>query len=200
MLNNLKLGSPTAAITLTPSDSNVVANFTLPQLTTSGATDENTPKAYGPVPGNTSIGATNYGYLYNWSAATAGETTTTKPGGSGNAQYSICPKGWRLPSGATVNGDFALLDIAFGGTGAGATSPAHLSKWLSTGPFKGVFSGYYVGLFTGQGSSGPSWSSSSYATSSTTAVYNANYTASYIGPARDYNARSSGYAIRCLLN
>src|SRR5690606_888026 len=66
MLNNLKLGSTTGSITLTPSDSNVATNFTLPQLIASGSADYDNPQAIGPVPGDTGSGATNYGYLYNW--------------------------------------------------------------------------------------------------------------------------------------
>lgn len=86
MLTNLKLGSTSGAITLTPADSNVAGNFTLPQLATSGAIDDDNPGAYGPVPGDTGSGSTNYGYLYNFPAATAGESRTTMPAGSGNAQ------------------------------------------------------------------------------------------------------------------
>ncbi len=72
MLTNLKLGSTSGTITLTPADSDVASNFTLPQLTTSGSPDYDNPRAYGPIPGDTGSGATNYGYFYNWSAATAG--------------------------------------------------------------------------------------------------------------------------------
>ena len=50
--------------------------------------------------------STNYGNYYNYYTATA------KSGGlsvtSGNALYSLCPKGWKLPTGAT-GGEFQML-------------------------------------------------------------------------------------------
>src|SRR5690606_36207878 len=73
MLDNLKLGSTTSAISLTPSNSNVASNFTLPQVAIPGSTNYDNPQVIGPVPGDTGSGTTNYGYLYNWPAATAGE-------------------------------------------------------------------------------------------------------------------------------
>ena len=65
MLTNLKLGKTTGTTTLTPANSNINSNFTLPQLITTGTTSSDIPQAIGPVPGDTSSGATNYGYLYN---------------------------------------------------------------------------------------------------------------------------------------
>lgn len=81
MLTNLKLGSTSGTITLTPADSNVASNFTLPQLNNGSRTviwsgagnDYDTPYTYGPVDNDPG----NYGYLYNFSAATVGETRTS---------------------------------------------------------------------------------------------------------------------------
>ena len=108
MLTNLKLGSTTSSITLTPSDTNIASNLTLPQLSTFTFTEEpdeatindltDNPHVYGPVPGDTGTGATNYGYLYNWSAATGGESRTSHTEADGDAPYSICPANWRLPT------------------------------------------------------------------------------------------------------
>ena len=99
MLDNLKLGSTSSPLTLTSADTNIASNFILPQLTTTGTPDFDNPAAYGPVPG-----ATNYGYLYNWSAATAGESRTSHDETEGDAPYSICPANWRLPiGGADIN-------------------------------------------------------------------------------------------------
>ena len=149
MLTNLKLGSTTGSITLTPADSNVSSNFTLPQLTTSGSSSHDIPRAYGPVPGDTGTGSTNYGYLYNWPAATAGETTSSIT--TGNASHSICPAGWRLPTGGAYNsgeGEFADLDIAFGGTGMVAwNNEPNIARWNYTGPLKGALSGFWDGGF-----------------------------------------------------
>ena len=203
MLDNLKLGKTTGTTTLTPANTNIATNFTLPQLITTGSTSYNTPQAIGPIPGDTGNGATNYGYLYNWPAATAGETQTTMPEGSGNAQYSICPKNWRLPTGGIGVGDFANLDRAFGGTGQGVWSgQSNIAKWQNTGPFKGVFSGYWFGSFYAQGSNGYWWSSSAYPDDSYGAFY-ALVGPGGVYPGDDYSyyyARFFGFGVRCLLN
>ena len=146
MLENLKLGSTTSTTTLTPSDSNVAANFTLPQVQAGGSASYDTPTVSGPVPGDTGSGATNYGYLYNWPAATAGETRTSIT--TGSAANSICAKGWRLPTGGDT-GEFAMLNAKM--NNPAATSPStsrgtgYYQNWQYTGQFKGVFSAYWNG-------------------------------------------------------
>lgn len=201
MLNNLKLGSIESSITLTPGDSNVATNFTLPQLTTTGAGDHDNPRAYGPVPGDTSEGATNYGYLYNWSAATAGESRASHPQNAGNAPYSICPAGWRLPSGSATlaSSDFAQLDIAFGGTGSYASGGPSLPSWQPTGPFKGSFSGLWGSSFLNQGSDGVLWSSSARPGYSDDA-FGAYFNPSLVISSTSNVPRNFGSGIRCLLN
>ena len=200
MLTNLKLGKTSGTTTLTPANTNIAANFTLPQLITTGATSYDNPQAIGPVPGDTSSGSTNYGYLYNWPAATAGETRSSIT--TGNAPYSICPKNWRLPVGGDYNsgiGEFADLDRAFGGTGqsAGSGEP-NIAKWNYTGPFKGALSGRWNSGFNDQSSWGNLWSSSAYPGGSNGA-FSAYFGPSYVYPGSSLN-RSSGYAVRCLLN
>lgn len=200
MLDNLKLGSTTGSITLTPSDSDVATNFTLPQLITSGSIDYDNPGAYGPVTGDTGSGATNYGYLYNWPAATAGESRTTMPAGSGNAPHSICPANWRLPTGGTT-GEFAWLNAKM--NDPDATAPATTSgsgfyqNWQNTGPFKGVFSGRWNGSFNYQGSDGYFWSSSAHASIANNA-HSALFYASVVDPGYSIS-RYVGFGVRCLL-
>lgn len=201
MLTNLKLGKTTGTTTLTPANTNIATNFTLPQLITTGATSYDNPQAIGPVPGDTSSGATNYGYLYNWPAATAGETRTTMPAGSGNAPYSICPKNWRLPVGGDYNsgiGEFADLDKAFGGNGMNQESGPSIAKWNYTGPLKGVLSGFWDSGFYNQSSWGNLWSSSANPGGSGGAF------GAYFGPSDVFLGgnyyRDVGFAVRCLLN
>lgn len=55
MLNNLKLGSTSGSMLLTPGDTNIASNFTLPQVVTTGALDYDNPGAYGPVSGDTGL-------------------------------------------------------------------------------------------------------------------------------------------------
>ena len=197
MLNNLKLGSTTTL--LTPTDSNVSSNFTLPQLITTGTNEINLPRAYGPVTGSSSTGATNYGYLYNWSAATGGATTTTNPAGT-NAASSICPAGWRLPTGGS-GGEFAMLNAKMNNINATAPSTSggagFYQNWQNNSALKGVFSGFWrSGSFTEQGTSGLLWSNSVHA-STVNEAYFAYIFNSYVyitaSDTRDYGA-----ALRCL--
>ena len=202
MLDNLKLGSTTGTTALTPADSNINANFSLPQLATTGTADADNPGAYGPVPGDTGAGATNYGYLYNWSAATAGESTTSHDETAGNAPYSICPANWRLPIGGDFNtgvGEFAALDVAFGGNGlpAGSGEP-NIAKWQSGGPFKGTLAGYWSGGFDGQGDGGYLWSGSASSGDADSAL-GAFFGASVVFPGSGVD-RDRGIGVRCLLN
>lgn len=197
MLTNLKLGSTSGPITLTPADSNVANNFTLPQLITSGATSYDNPQAIGPVPGDTGSGATNYGYLYNFAAATAGETRASLT--TGNASHSICPANWRLPTGGSPSSDFGQLDVAFGGTGAYASGGPSIAKWQPSGPFGGAFSGYWNGSFGVQGGAGLLWSASAYPGNPGNA-FDAYFAPSIVYPGVDFNGRYFGFGVRCLLN
>jgi len=204
MLSNLRLGSTTGTTTLTPSDSDVAGNFTLPQVTIPSVTDYDNPQVIGPVPSDSTTDPTkNYGYLYNWSAATAGESRTSHTEADGDAQYSICPAGWKLPTGGTTTGasDFSRLDQAFGGTGAYQSgTPAHLATgWLNTGAFKGVFSGYWYGSFDYQGSHGDLWSRSASPSSANNA-FSAGFYSSGVSPGTGYYLRFDGLGVRCLLN
>ncbi len=191
MLDNLKLGSTTGTIELTPEDSNVGSNFTLPQLYSGYSGDYlsyDDPHAYGPLPGDTGEGETNYGYLYNWPAATAGETRDSHDETAGDAPYSICPANWRLPTGGS-GGEFAALYTALG------SSPA---QWNYPGPFQGTFAGYWWEGFNDQGDYGYVWSSSAYPGNPDYA-FNAYFGAGEVGPAV-YGDRSAGLSVRCLLN
>ena len=194
MLTNLKLGSTSGSITLTPADSNVASNFTLPQLTTGGASEFDLPRANGPVDNDPG----NYGYLYNFAAATAGETRTSLT--TGNAQHSICPASWRLPTGGGGSGnDFGDLDIAFGGTGNGAWSgEANIAKWQPSGPFRGSFSGDWNDSFDYQGGAGFLWSASAYPGSPGNA-FNAAFGPGNVGPGGGIASRGNGLGVRCLL-
>ena len=216
MLNNLKLGSTTSTLNLTPSDTNITSNLTLPQVVASvpleTQEDEDNlfdnPVVFGPVPGDTGSGETNYGYLYNWSAATAGESRTSHTEEDGDAPYSICPANWRLPTASRIwnedteeddySGDFSELDIAFGGTGEPAYSgEPNIAQWQYNGAFKGVLSGYWIGEFDGQGDYGVFWSASAHPDDAVYAFF-AYFLADEVDPAV-VNGRSAGFSVRCLL-
>lgn len=215
MLTNLKLGSTTAPITLTPADTNIVANFTLPQVAASTPVDTeeeeaaayDTPQVHGPVPGDTGTGDTNYGYLYNWSAATAGESRASMPGDGTHdnaAPHSICPASWRLPTSDYLydeegepydyGGDFGGLYRALGGT-VEDPSTAVLG-WY--GAFKAVSSGLWAGGFGDQGDDGTLWASAASPGYPSFAV-GAGFNPDGVNPS-DGSGRYYGMGVRCLLN
>ena len=120
MVQNLALGG-TTPITLTPADSNVSANFTLSASsnsfgTTNDAAGININRMHSngdtwitPItPGSDSTintsgtppSQTQYqGNYYNLFTATAGSGAYAMPASNQDTIQSICPKGWRLPTG-----------------------------------------------------------------------------------------------------
>lgn len=206
MLNNLKLGSTSGAITLTPADSNVGSNFTLPQLNNGSraiiwsgtGNDYDTPYAHGPVDNDPG----NYGYLYNWSAATAGESRTSHSHTAGDAPNSICPKNWRLPTGNST-GEFAWLNAKMNNPSATSPSTAYGSgdyqNWNLTGPFRGALSGRWHGGFVAQGGGGYLWPASAHPGDSAGAFI-ASFGPSAVTPGDGYGDRGLGLGVRCLLN
>jgi uncharacterized protein (TIGR02145 family) len=149
MQRNLEL----ANLELTSENSNVGSNFVL-----SEAISSNLPTGSylvsNPVDPLPSGAPANSGYLYNWATAIAYSSdhygnsdtnsdlsvnaldlipTSTTGVTDGNTQYSICPKGWRLPVGADNINEFSLVNIhAFNGS---------LQDWVSDLGFAAVFTG-----------------------------------------------------------
>ena len=99
MIENLKLGSD-EPITLHPADSNVAADFELPiapaSMTSSHFSAQDTKNVY----------VDSYAGYYNFYTVSAGEGGTNK--NSGDVEHSICPKGWRLPTGGATGEYHAL--------------------------------------------------------------------------------------------
>ena len=154
---------------------------------------------------------TKCGYLYNWYAATAGTGTYATSTLGTNVSGSICPTGWRLPSGssdgstATGNGtsydvaDFAVLNASMnaGSLATGSTDESYLAGWLFTGAWSGVFSGGRGDGFSSPGSVGYYWSSTAHG--STGARY-LLFNSSVVYPGNSFGrGRYHGLAIRCVL-
>ena len=211
MLSNLRLGSKTGPISLTSTDSNVkpVGGFLLPQLndgtrsvdnSTAPTNDSDAPYTYyDPMgPGDVELGsAQDYGYYYNFSAATAGETRASLPDGA-TAEYDICPRNWRLPIGGAA-GEFMVLNSKMSNrsTTSMYIGSEDYQNWQFTGPFRGVFSGFWSEGFYTQGEYGRLWTGTA-GTSSGTAFY-AYFTIDSVYPGVHYYPRRAGSAIRCLL-
>jgi len=213
MVTNLKLGSTSSTTPLTPANTNIASNWSLPIVGTATTYDFDTPRAYGPVPGSTNniADSTFYGYLYNWCAATAGGTAS---GGSNtctgewttpaNATGDICPANWRLPSASSY--EFSWLNAKMNNPSASSpygysADPTYYNNWQFTGPFRGVFSGYRDGSsWLVQGSYGYWWSSSRYYNDDPYFTSGSVLGSSSVNPDIDGNGRSHGFAVRCLLN
>ncbi len=188
LLDNLRLGS-TSTITLTPANTNIASNYTLPASTTTGFT--NTSTGYTTAAINTASkdktttsygsGSGKIGTYYNYCAASAG--TICSSSNSSNASYDICPKGWRMPTGGS-SGEYNTLYTAYGSDASSFRSA------LST-PLSGRFvdgSAFY------QGSSGYFWSSTR---SSSTGMYLLYVSSSSVYPSYG-SYRYYGYSMRCV--
>jgi uncharacterized protein (TIGR02145 family) len=136
----------------------------------------------------TSISYTECGFLYNWYAATAG--TGTAGMSSGNATASICPVGWRLPTGGG-SGDFSALYTALGSNRNNLVGTS--SAW------RGVYSGnfYPASGLAYQGGDGDYWSSTVYSAAYARALY---FGSSVVSPGDSNGNKYNGSAVRCVAN
>ena len=128
---------------------------------------------------------------YTWHTATAGTGTADQTTQGWNAPSSICPKGWRLPTGGS-GGDFQTLTNAYsiGNNAAG-------SNTLRGDPLKFTYAGsvyYGDGVLYNQGSSGFYWSST---VSNQVSAYNLYFDSSSVNPTYDLN-RPYGLSVRCV--
>ncbi|MBQ9029235.1 hypothetical protein IJ114_00465, partial [Candidatus Saccharibacteria bacterium] len=140
----------------------------------------------------------SYGANYNWYTATAGtgkyETT------SGNVSSSICPKGWRLPTGGS-SGEFAALDIAWGGTGANRSNANTYSTFTgtyTTGSNGGFdLAGHIYGSSLDVvGKVGIWWSSTAYSNNYAYSLY-LDPSNTYVYP-QNNDIKHRGLSVRCI--
>ncbi len=141
-----------------------------------------------------------YGNYYTWHAAIA--DTTYYPSGEHNTT-SICPAGWRIPTGNSVASEYAFLDIALDGTGStsnSSTDPtgAIMSNRYRSYPNNFLYSGslFNSSSANNRGTFGRYWSS-------TARNYNYSYylhlDSSSVSPGAGYDGKGVGFAIRCML-
>ena len=172
MTQNLRI----AGKTITPADSDVTSNYTIPASSLSGFNSYDTSNAYVD---NT------YGGYYTWYTATAGTGTYSLSTIGYNTTVSICPKGWRLPTSGNSNNDFQILYSSYNSSSALRSSPVNLTLSGSA----------YSSSTYDQGSYGYYWSST---------VYNNNYAyylflgSSGVNPSRDNDTKYSGFSVRCV--
>ncbi|MDR1300343.1 MAG: hypothetical protein LBK50_01400 [Candidatus Nomurabacteria bacterium] len=140
---------------------------------------------------------TGCGYLYNFWAASA---STAGSRSSGNANASICPAGWRLPTGGASGGEFAVLDQAYGGTGGnGQYNTKNITiLWLSSGAWRGVLATYMTNNGGGIGEVGHYWTSTLHSGWYTYAPYIVQSSRTSFTP-NTYSYWHDGIAVRCLV-
>ena len=214
MIKNLNLaGGTTLTSELTdfedtytiPSDQGWQAGGKLPNSSASGFDTNNYAYVYNSgKTGTDCLDPGCYSY-YSWDAATLGSGRNISTDNT-DAPYSICPKGWRLPtSGAQSNngwkrGDFYKLAIAYGANLESNWYQGSSTFYNNAGPNTTVpnflLSGYYYGSsFYHGGSSAFYWSATSYGSS--TYACNLYFDSGRLGSASDYY-RGDGFAVRCV--
>lgn len=162
------------------------------------------PTTYPQTPSDsTDGGATKpqYGYIYNKCAAGGAQLGTwycAETYSPVNIQKSICPTGWRLPSGGSGYGpghsidlDFQNLSRAING-GSATSSSGYLESWLAQ------YSGAWKGSFTSQGQSAHFWSSSNWSDSESWHLSMSPSSVGSVGMGT-YTKKSWGLAVRCTL-
>ena len=129
------------------------------------------------------------GAYYNWAAATA-----RSGGDSGDAPNSVCPYGWRLPSGGSSSTDYSFAKLmntyGYGNNSTGSTKARQY-------PLSYIFSGYYYwgnGNLYSQGTNGYWWSTSA---NSSTYAYNLGMNSSGLNPQNSLN-KAYGLTLRCV--
>ena len=119
MLDNLRLGSNSSSIALTPSNTNIVNNWTLPQGITSGFNGTNIAHINAAYKNDTTVsygqGSGKVGVYYNFCAASAGtycygwSDGVDVPNTNIDAPFDLCSAGWRMPTSGSSGEYLALL-------------------------------------------------------------------------------------------
>ena len=134
-----------------------------------------------------------YGNLYNWTAATLGSGASLTTDGA-EAQDSICPKGWKLPSNSGDTSFANLLGSGLYNVQNSTEGYNKINNWplnfLRAGSY-GRSSGYiYVRVTNGYW-----WSTTA---GSATYGHNLGTSPTNVSP-RNTNSRGYGFAVRCVV-
>ncbi|MBR3322419.1 hypothetical protein IKG05_02135, partial [Candidatus Saccharibacteria bacterium] len=198
LLDNLRLGSNDYEIPLTPQDTNIAEDWTLPHGITRGLNSYTTAQINAGGTGN--LGeytkntiATHYGngsgkvgVYYNFCAASAGSYCYDSSSSSGNASEDICPTNWRIPTGGNDPAEYQVLYTAY------SSNVTNFRNALST-PLSGRF---YGSSQTRLGSSGRFFSS----TRSDDIYMYGLYVDSDSVDQQSIGNRRNGHSIRCIAN
>ena len=147
-----------------------------------------------------------YGTYFNWYAATAGSGTWAMTNTSGEAENSVCPKNWQLPTDAGSKSWYNLLATKFGMTTAGNASmtPAlqdDITKEINAtkkAPFSVLQAGNYLwgtGSLDHRGSLALYWGSTAVSTTNSRGL--AFYALQGFYPQYSNN-KVRGFTVRCV--
>ena len=175
VLGYLKNGGGTSPYAINGVSNVFYSDYTSPYIDTQY---KNTIQpASGPSP------AGKIGIYYNFCAVSAGSYCYALNAGTGNAQYDICPAGWRMPTGG-ASGEYQALYTAYG------DNISNVQAALNT-PLSGTPTG-------DRGTNGYFWASTySNGSSMRLLLTNANTSVDY--PQYDHG-RAVGASARCVLN
>ena len=179
MTQNLRLAGEK---TLTPADSDVTSDYTLPASDINGFDESNYYASQMYYAGDETNGA-----YYSWTAATAGtgDASLTK----GDAPSSICPKGWKLPPNSG-RGSYAEFVAA-----AGITNDVAGSTKIRSAPYNFPYAGGVWGSQLGYSDSyGDYWSRTARSGNN---AYHLYFDSSTVYPALNGN-RYNGFSVRCV--
>ena len=221
MTTNLNIAGGTAlSSTDTDVSNDYIANFTtsnnltksgntivLPESSTTGFLTNNYSYVYNT--GNTTSDCVDpgcYSY-YSWDATTLGSGRSISDDNT-DAPYSICPKGWHLPTtyyGINSSNDYNALLIALGGSSAiqkydDSTIPTGTTMYNTfTGlPYNYLLTGrYHYDSFSYGESVGYYWSATSYYDDTHARFFRIDSTNQSVDAAYASDRRL-GFAIRCL--
>lgn len=132
-----------------------------------------------------------YGYYYNWCGAMGGQATaacSSSDTPTPNPAISVCPAGWRLPTGMPTTGEFTLLTNALGGP----TSDYGLITTMLAQRTGYRYSGT---TYQSVGDEMAFWSSSQ---SGSYEAYALRATNSSLAPDNGMNNKWSGMTVRCI--
>jgi len=167
----------------------IASTYTTPSYyvvpsTTNYTTDPSTPSL-------STDGMGQYGYLYNWCGAMGGQATaacSTASTPAINPSLTICPYGWRLPTGN--GGQVGALNTSIN-SGSYGDDAGLRTAWL------GQYGGYwYNNSFSQQGNQGAYWT---WTLQGNTTAYYFYVDSSYVDPWM-FDGKNVGYAVRCVTN
>ena len=189
MMENLDLGRETLITDLTSSNTNLsttISKATFNSWKNTSWSEDDDKGSFIVLNGADSVSGNAYGVQYNFYAASAGTISGTT--NSQNAEYDICPAGWRLPTGWD-NGDFDALYQQY-------HSYSQMRASVANGGAAFALAGEaYEGLI---GQEGYYWASTRYNDASMNALYIGSTNGENVIPTGNY-WRNTELSIRCLL-